>query len=644
MTAGLVGTRLGRYEILQELGQGGMSVVYKATDTELRRPVAIKVMHAFLAEQAEARERFHREAVAVARLRHPHIIEIFDFSGENAKESYIVTELVEGETLAALLQRVPLTPPEAALLLSRSIAAALAHAHAQGIIHRDLKPENILVGNNGTLKLTDFGISRMLDSNTLTVTGTLLGSPAYMAPEYIDGYATDARADIFSFGTMLYQFATGKLPFEGATPHALLKRIATCEFAPPELVNPEVHAAISRIIKRCLTRLPEDRYPTVDALLVDLDSSLNRVGLHYERDLQALLAGPQAFGDKLKASLAPVYLDLGKKALAAGATGPAIEDFDRVLGLDPKNTEVRGILDRLAWRAQLRRFSRLGGLAAVGALLVSVGGAYLIDAVAAWRSEQERELRPPPVTSPPSTGDAVAPAAPPLRNTLFLLKGSGDLFLDDVKRRARASGAVPIELAPGKHKVKLVGAKRTMVREITIPQTGPVSAVELDVSVTEVTAAPPPKTKAVEFKPAGMWVTAFVDDTPEAAVKNAMKNFTLTLAYGKHRLRFVNDRAQLNEMELAVSDSEPPGVVVVRMVPRPAKLKVVGAPDGAVVEVAGKRTLVDQWTRDEPINVPLDVSPTQFDVLVKVAGKADLHSLITFTAGESHTLEVPETP
>ena len=175
MSSGLIGSRLGRYEILSEIGQGGMSVVYKARDTELEREVAVKVMHAFLAEQPEARARFRREAVAVARLRHPHIIEIFDYSGESATESYIVTELVDGFALSELVQQGAIHPPEAALVLARPIVDALVHAHGHGVIHRDLKPENILVARDGTLKLTDFGIARMLDIQTLTVTGTLLG-------------------------------------------------------------------------------------------------------------------------------------------------------------------------------------------------------------------------------------------------------------------------------------------------------------------------------------------------------------------------------------------------------------------------------------------------------------------------------------
>ncbi len=641
MTAGLTGTKLGRYEIERELGQGGMSVVYRATDTQLRRPVAIKVMHRFLAEQPEARERFHREAVAVARLHHPHIIEIFDYSGEDADQSYIVTELVEGEALSAMLRRQPIVPPEASLLLARAIAAALSHAHSQGIIHRDLKPENILVGRDGSLKLTDFGIARMLDTNTLTITGTLLGSPAYMAPEYIDGAATDARADIFSFGTMFYQLASGKLPFEGPTPHALLKRIAACEYQPPEYVNPNIHAGLARIIRKCLARLPEERYATVEALIKELDAQLARLELDAAKGLTALLTDPTAFGLELATRLPQLYLKLGKANLKAKQNGRAVEDFDRVLSLDPHNTEVRSLLKKLARRRRRRRVAVVASSSLIGTIVVTLVGSYVTEAWL-WSQAQRQAAAQ---AQAEAAGDQNAPGSARKRGVAFRIKGTGDLYVNDHLEKRRVSLVETTELPPGKHHVRLVGSKRTMTQTFTVPEDGAVPIVELDVSVTEVKPVVPPppvvtlKSRTVEFKPAGMWVTAYLDDNPEPVVKNAMKTFPLTLAYGKHRLRFVNDRAQLNEMNVIVSDTEPPGgVVPVRMVPQPAKLYIKGAPDGAVIDVAGRRVPVDQWTRDEPIIVRMDISPTDYDVTVAVPGRVDYKRRLQFTAGESQTL------
>jgi len=250
-----IGAKLGRYKIESVLGKGGMSVVYRATDPKLQRTVAIKVMHDYLAQNQDAKIRFHREALAVAQLQHPNIIKVLDYADEETEKLFIVMELVDGYALSEVAAAPgAFSPPEFALLLARPIADALNHAHEAGIIHRDLKPENILIGHNGAVKLTDFGIARMIDKQTMTMTGTLLGSPAFMAPEYIQGDPTDHRADIFSFGAMLYQLTTGKLPFTGETPAALLLSITRGQFEPVAKLNGTIHSNIARIIHRCMIR------------------------------------------------------------------------------------------------------------------------------------------------------------------------------------------------------------------------------------------------------------------------------------------------------------------------------------------------------------------------------------------------------
>jgi serine/threonine-protein kinase len=189
-------------------------VVYRGRVKHLPRDVAVKVLHGFLAKQEDARQRFHREAVAVAKLHHPGIVEIFDYSGPDAPETYIVTELISGSTLRDFFDKHgPFPHPEMGALIIAELCRPLAHAHEQGVIHRDLKPENVMVTLDGHLKLMDFGIAQIQDGQKLTLTGTLLGSPAHMAPEVIDGERPDARADVFSLGTMLYWLAVGKLPF-----------------------------------------------------------------------------------------------------------------------------------------------------------------------------------------------------------------------------------------------------------------------------------------------------------------------------------------------------------------------------------------------------------------------------------------------
>jgi serine/threonine protein kinase len=643
MTAGLAGTTLGRYEVGDEIGQGGMSVVYCAHDTQLKRDVAIKVMHSFLAEQEEARERFHREAVAVARLRHPHIIEIFDYSGEQAKTAYIVMELVKGRSLAALLSETAIEPPEAALLMARPILDALAHAHAEGIIHRDLKPENILVGSDGTLKLTDFGIARMLDTKTLTMTGTLLGSPAYMAPEYIEGHPTDARADIFSFGAMLYQLAVGGLPFEATSPHALLKKIAGCEFAPPDQANPEVHGQIARILRKCLARLPEQRYETATDLLAEVDALLARLDIDHRTELPKLLVDPEAYGKELGQRLGAEYLDLGKAYLEAGSPGQALEDFDRVLSLDPGNNEVRRILDRLARRASVRRFVRAALLGVVGSVPVTL----IVASVIQLATGPEKPLFPPDVPEPLVANRLLdVPQAPTSRDVTFALTGVGDLWIDDTLVKSKVHGLETISMLPGEHAIRFAGRKRTDERVVVVPKEGEgdVQPVELDVRVKRRPVKLPPKVREVEFN-SPRWVNVYVDGGTKPVLEEVGGKFALQLTHGKHTLRFENKYGEPEIMPLNVTATTPSRRITVRIKPKPAWLRIVGAPDGAFVEIAEQKRPINEFTRDDEIIVPLDdlgplESSVEHDVVVRMVGHREFRKRVTFRPGEHKEVQV----
>ncbi len=635
MSLGLIGSRLGKYEILSEIGQGGMSVVYRARDTQLERPVAVKVMHAFLAEQPEARERFHREAVAVARLKHPHIIEIFDYSGENAALSYIVTELVEGSSLADLLKRTPLFPPEAALLIAAPVADALEHAHGHGVIHRDLKPENILVAKDGSLKLTDFGIARMLDNQTLTVTGTLLGSPAYMAPEYIDGDLTDARSDIFSFGAMLYQFAVGKLPFEAHSPHGLLKKIVGGEYVPPEQQNPSVHASLARLIKRCLQRDPNERYATAKDLHAALLGQLARLELELDTERPRLLADVEAYGRTLESDLLPRYLKLGKAALEQKRIGQATEDFDRVLSLSPEHAEVKKILRRLNRRAWTGRVVRDGALALLGAAAVTLGLGTWLGTPTPIEPKQE-----PVVVAPPPSVEAE-------RNVVFVILGKGDLYVDDRLVTTGAEDSFAALLPPGKHLARLVGQKRTDDAAFEVPKTGKVDAVLLDVRVDTLLASRPPppavvKEKDVQLRMTGSWANVYVDG--ELARSNVTSPFILNLRYGEHTVRLATDFSDSAPITLRVSDSEPGALEPIVMRPLPARLHIDGAPAGSIVEVPGlglRRAVLE----GEPVRVPLAaIKDTEYEVVVVKDAQVLLRARPTFKPGKDMRLAVTTKP
>ena len=230
-----------RYRLDRPLGRGGMATVYLARDTELDRPVAVKVLDA--ADEG-LRERFVREARLAARLSHPNVVGVFD-AGEDGGRPYIVMEHVEGETVAELLARRGRLPPEEARGLAVQAARGLAHAHAAGLVHRDIKPQNLLLREDGTLKIADFGIARATEDTSLTQPGTVLGTAAYLAPEQARGERATPASDVYSLGAVLYELLTGKPPAE--TP------------APVRELAPEVPRELEDVVMRSLARNPSYR-------------------------------------------------------------------------------------------------------------------------------------------------------------------------------------------------------------------------------------------------------------------------------------------------------------------------------------------------------------------------------------------------
>ena len=216
----MVEEQLGGFAIKDLVGEGGMGMVYRAHDARLDRDVALKVLHPALVASAEGRARFRAEAKAVGRLAHPNIVQVYHWSEEEDDRQFLVMEFLRGETLRELIDRAHFSPPEALLCVAIPLTRALLHAHIHQVVHRDIKPGNVMVGEDGAVKLMDFGIARLDDTQGLTVTGALVGSPAHMAPEVINGARADERSDQFSLGTVLYEMASGQSPFDGPNPAA----------------------------------------------------------------------------------------------------------------------------------------------------------------------------------------------------------------------------------------------------------------------------------------------------------------------------------------------------------------------------------------------------------------------------------------
>jgi serine/threonine protein kinase len=264
------GTRLGPYEVLSPIGAGGMGEVYRAKDTRLERTVAVKVLPQHLSASPEVRQRFEREAKTISQLSHPHICALYDVGREGETE-YLVMEYLEGETLSDRLARGAL-PLEQTLKFGVEIADALDKAHRQGIVHRDLKPGNVMLTKSG-VKLLDFGLAKAMAPATtlnnltalptqqaLTQEGTILGTFQYMAPEQLEGKDADARTDIFAFGAVLYEMATGRTAFTGASRASLISSIMTSEPPAISTIEPMTPPMLEHIVQRCLAKGADDRW------------------------------------------------------------------------------------------------------------------------------------------------------------------------------------------------------------------------------------------------------------------------------------------------------------------------------------------------------------------------------------------------
>ncbi len=279
MTDTLLGAALGgRYRLDAQIGKGGMSTVYRAFDTVLERPVAIKLMHREIASDSDQLERFRREARAVAQLSHPHIVTVID-AGEEPEAGgggtpYIVFEYVDGETLKALIRRTgPLEITEA-IAYAIEIARALGAAHERHIVHRDVKPQNVLLTAEGSAKITDFGIARTLTEQGLTLDGRVLGTTDYVSPEQALGHAVTGQSDIYSLGVVLYEMLTGSIPFTGENPVAVAMRHVREEIPDVQHRRPEVSAATAAVVDRATAKDLARRYPDIPSLLADLEEVL----------------------------------------------------------------------------------------------------------------------------------------------------------------------------------------------------------------------------------------------------------------------------------------------------------------------------------------------------------------------------------
>jgi len=398
------GDVLGRYEIGDELGEGGMATVFRARDRELRRDVAVKVLFPHLARRAEVVRRFHREARAAAGLEHANILRIYDVGGNEPSSDpgargeldppYIVMELIRGRTLLQEAeQRGPILA-ELVACIGALLADALAAAHAAGIIHRDIKPSNVLLAQGGRLLLADFGVARLETEDSLvTRTGALLGTPAYMSPEQATGDTATAKSDLYSLGATLYQLSTGHLPYSGG-PAKVMSAIATGQLVAPVRRSATVGPDLSRAIEQLMEAEAGARPASAAAVAAELRRIAAEGGLgDPAEELAAYGADPEAFLRARTPRVVGAAVKAAARAIEEERLPRALALADRASALAPADPEVAALVQTVTEGGRAKRRRRalalagaglaLAGGAAVGVRALAGGGADAAEPVAA---------------------------------------------------------------------------------------------------------------------------------------------------------------------------------------------------------------------------------------------------------------------
>jgi len=546
----LIGEVLDKYEVLQKVGEGGMATVYLGRHTTLGREVAIKVLHPHLSASERNRIRFAREARAIEHLDHDHVLRIYDYSGTDARDCYIVTEFVDGVTLQQLIAQHNRLPGEVVTLIALELADALGYAHDLSIIHRDLKPENVMVRRDGVVKLMDFGIARFLDEVNLTVTGALVGTAAYMSPEQALERVLDSRSDLFSLGTLLFHALTGQLPFSGNNPSIVLRNVI--EGNRPDVLDlaPDISGTLGNLVDRLLATEPDDRPQSCAEVREELLSALAEVDLDPtapEWSIRTWVIDPEGYQERLHAHLRVVLLDAGKRCLADNDHLGALRQFNRLLAIDEHNPEVLALVQSMHrdTPTESNRWWGLGAVAGIG-----------VAALLTWALWPEPPAPPAPVpqVDPPVVVD-VAPDPPPESPVDPIVEPP---VADTPPDRPPALQTPKTVAPPPRGKSKLPRAVKTKVRRDDTPPE-------------------PPAPGTVSVLVDGAWAWISIDG--ERVGKTGQVG-RIELAPGRHTLRVENDYSLPWERTFEVSPSEHRPFEIT-LTPRPATLVFPADREGA---------------------------------------------------------------
>ncbi len=589
---------LAKYDIVEEIGHGGMATVYRARDPRLDRDVAIKVIHPHLRDSPEVAHRFYVEAQAVAKLRHPNIVEVYDVSAQGDREQYLVVELVRGRTLRGILHdRSPL-PPEVAAGIALQLLDALAHAHAQSVVHRDIKPENVLVEmaseagptsggsraeKSTKIKLTDFGIAKLLDAKGVTSTGQVLGSPAHMAPEQIEGGEVDARSDVFGMGVLMYELMVGHLPFEGANPAQVLRRVLDGSYPPAEMELATVGKSWSAILDQALAHEASQRYESAAAMRDAIGKELERLGVSdAPGEVAKYLDGVDEYASEHDKRMVAALTKLGADARRRNDAIAAANDYNRALAYAPNDPALLKLVSTMH-ASSARKDALRKAAPAVGLLISAMTIAFFVT--------KALKGHPSDIVVPTASAPSVAPSA-----------SAGPIASAD---KADA------EPAP-------TTSRPVTSATIKVPVIAPVPALR--------------KLTFMSVKPNG--VTVAVDDAPAIAISPGS---SLDLDYKQHVLQFDCVTGGLCEGKTQrIPEGKTDDSMSVEVLIRPATLIVLGDSSGSY----GIKEWPDKDVKiGSPVSVPMRTGARDFITIIDRL-HPEVQKTVEINAGQQKTVRV----
>jgi len=526
--------KIGRYNITGELGKGAMGVVYKATDPNIGRSVALKTtrVDAHGLETEDLLRRFRNEARMAGTLNHPNIVTIYD-AGEQEGVFYIAMEYIEGETLHGLLSQHRSLPVEQVIDIVRQVCAGLDYAHAHGVIHRDVKPANVMLAAGGTVKVMDFGIAKA--GGTMTATGQVLGSPNYMSPEQVKGKPIDGRSDLFSVGVLLYEMLTGEKPFDGQNVTTIIYKIVSEDPIPPRELDVTIHPGLSAVVTKALAKVPDERYQTGAALAADL-ANYKSFGTEVGANQSASTTAFPAVGDRTVVTAVPPSMRLPEPATPPAAAPAPSRPSATVRVGSPPATNMRV-------------------LAGVVALL-------LIVALIAWQVYRRHQQPAPEAAATQTLPAEQQPAAPPAETATA---PAPPATTPETPSAEPAPAPEPSPPQPAARAAPKPRAKAAVPVPPASPASSPV-AVATDTGTVHVNSTPFGATVTIDGS--GAFVTPF-DSSPLKAGTHAFSVSKLGWGTVQRKVDVVAGKTANLEVTLAVSgavvevQSDPPGAAIV---------------------------------------------------------------------------------